>query len=289
MTDKIANPWEGVQDCSPTILPYHKPTGDYTTSLLTGAGVTNNSWSPVIRALNKFNPKPIIDQDNMELFLTRYVYLMRFFTTDKASEYSHRIEFENLKNEIVSQLKEAEKTGEITCRDFMKIIWIDFILPSSLKFYFFTTNWDRVAWLYCRNLLQRISLEFSLPLFHIHGSIDDAATLYLPSEAASEVYRTEKQEQKLGGMIPHGIKILENTDHLIIYGLSLSALDAELAQVVSTGVGEDSIVSKITIIDINPTPVLRRLQMLCSRNVEFVTINPHKYTPKYEPSVYNRF
>lgn len=260
---------------------------------MTGAGVNENSWDPVVRALNKTSDT-IINKNNAELCLTRHVYMMRIFKTLEEPDYSpykdqhYDPTFIKTKQEISKHLIEAENSGEIKCRDFMKYIWIDLILPYSIKFHFYTTNWDRVAESYSLNLLKKISPCVTLPAFHIHGDVSDPSTLYLPSEEANEIYRTDDENQLLHNNIVYGYDMLLKTDHLIIYGLSLSALDAELAQGISCGLCGDSKVSKITIVDTAPTLVLERVKMLCNRNIQYEVINPLKYTPKHPPEAYKQ-
>jgi hypothetical protein len=76
----------------------------------------------------------------------------------------------------------------------------------------------------------------TLKCFHIHGSVEFPEHLYLPSETTQENYRSNAENKDFGLNHFKTIQFLEQANQILIYGLSLDPLDAELSQVLS-GIG----------------------------------------------------
>lgn len=232
---------------------------------MVGAGAVENSWAPVLRALQKHARTPITP-DNANLFLTRIVYQMRFFTRFPdppdspyaVQDFSEK--FRTIKQDITSELLAAEKSGELKLRNAMPFIIDKFIAPKADGFMFLTTNWDRVAERDTERLLNEIQPAV-VKAFHIHGAVDEPDTLYLPSEEAYEIYRTDEQNNQLGGIHVGMMDALGSVKNLILYGLSLSPLDAELAQYLSSGLRSD-VLENVTIVAPDYMTIADRLRMI---------------------------
>lgn len=113
----------------------------------------------------------------------------------------------------------------------------------------FTTNWDR-------SLRDLVGAD-GPTVFPLHGQVGEG--LYLPSEIAGEVYRPLPDRLQLvqtHRTLHHWMKLC---DHLIIYGLSLSPLDAELALLIKAHAVHLGIA---TIVDPRPEYVAARLRAL---------------------------
>tara|TARA_R110000772_G_scaffold223546_1_gene334090 strand:- start:9348 stop:10139 length:792 start_codon:yes stop_codon:yes gene_type:complete len=235
------------------------------TALFVGAGAVENSWAPVLRALNK-HARVEISDSNANLYLTRIVYLMRFFKRNpdalgspSADEYFGEV-FGPIKKSIGEELRKAEDSGELRLRDAMPFIYRRFIEPAGEGFRLITTNWDRVV----ERGLEKLMVDAppgTLQSFHIHGSVDDHDGLYLPSEEAYEIYRSDKQNAILHGMHVRLLDALESVENLVIYGLSLSPLDPELTQYMASGLMGD-VLKRVTIVDRDYSTIASRLRML---------------------------
>ncbi len=244
----------------------HAPTRSFqSTALIVGAGAVENSWTPVCRALNRHSEVPI-DLDNANLFLTRTVYRMRYFSRrsdppdSPYADQDFRATFRAIKQSIAEELLAAEESGELRLKNAMPFILDRLISPKTDGFMFITTNWDRVAERQTEKLLNETQPARVAPV-HIHGSIDDHEGLYLPSEVADECYRTEAHNQRLGGRHLGLMDALESVRNLVLYGLSLSPLDAELAQFMASGLRAD-VLEDIKIVAPDHQAIASRLRML---------------------------
>jgi len=70
---------------------------------------------------------------------------------------------------------------------------------------------------------------------HIHGVVDEHSCIYLPSETSYEAHRSDEANQRIGKFTGTAWHVIQATRRLCIYGLSLSALDAELSWIVRVG------------------------------------------------------
>jgi hypothetical protein len=248
------------------------------TALFVGTGAVENSWAPVLRALNKHS-RVEINHDNADLYLTRLVYMMRFFTRHpdppdsplKNQDFGEV--FRSIKVSIANELREAEESGELKLRDAMPFIHQRFIKPTGGRFMFITTNWDRVAERQTEQLMQDAPPGTVRP-FHIHGSVDDHDGLYLPSEEAYEIYRSDERNASFGGMHVGLMDALDSVENLILYGLSLSPLDPELGQYMASGLNE-KVLKRVTIVDPDYKKIASRLRMLLrDPGVEISGVDP---------------
>ena len=210
------------------------------TALIVGAGAVENAWAPVVRAIQPYYEVPLTP-DGANCVLARLVYLLRWYASID-SEFAKR-ELTRLKQfraqiqrALCMELRKSQRLKEINVRKEFATIVMNLLIQDDrrLALMLITTNWDTVVATALSDILN-ITMRGTLRPLHIHGSIDDEQTLYLPTEMTKEPYRTREEEQKIGGLHGSIWRGLEDAHRVILYGLSLSPLDAELGQTLAAG------------------------------------------------------
>jgi hypothetical protein len=238
-------------------------------ALIAGAGAVSGAWSPVLRALQRFVDFPLTI-DGANSFLARQVYLARWFSSDHYNAHpnslyraAHLERMRDVKEAIADELILAESQGEITHREALERILKELILPCSTSVMFVTTNWDSVLPQAINEIL-RPDWDFEFLPQYIHGSAADPSTLYLPSEVTQERYRTRAEDQKIG--TTHGTvwKNLELAHRVILYGLSIDPLDAELGQTLAAGWSNPNL-ETVLVVDPMHSVVAHRVNLLLDR------------------------
>lgn len=252
-----------------------------TSALIAGAGAVEHAWNPVLRALQRFVRVPLtIDGGNS--FLARIVYLARWFSSPFYDSQTHSHyrdaalkQLRDVKQAIAEELISAELAGEITHRTSLKPILDQLMLSSGAKIMFVTTNWDTVVPKAICEIL-RPDWNFVLQPVHIHGSAADPNTLYLPSEVTQERYRQREEDLKIGTI--HGTvwKNLELAQRVILYGISIDPLDAELGQTLAAGWSNRNL-ETIFIVNPNHSLVAHRVNLLLDprHRVRVIGLNPN--------------
>ncbi len=251
------------------------------TALFVGAGAVERAWDPIVSALQHFSPI-VINADQASCMLTRSVFLSRFFASYAGPDgvnVSYDL-LEKQKFRIAEELKLAEKSGLIRARSDIEWVVNHLLLPRSPVFYVVSTNWDCTVDIAIQNILS-VQVGTETKVFHLHGSYIDPASLYLPSEISSEPYRDEFQTQKIGGMHVGLMGALSDLEHLVIYGLSLDPLDAELNQTLAAVI-DSAAIKTIEIVDLEPEKVADRIVLLMKNptlpNIKYIKpINIRKH------------
>jgi hypothetical protein len=216
--------------------------------LIVGAGAVQHAWSPVIRAIQP-DVNFLIDGDSANSFFARLIYLLRWWYSFPDEEHTRTIQKQHLdylnllKSRIAQELSDARNSGELAVRPQLYDVIDHLLVPDGNKnanFMLVNTNWDTVADEATRSHLIKTHDGELYPL-HIHGSVDDHRLLYLPSELTREPYRTPGEEQQVGGIHNSIMRGLEDASRVVIYGLSLSPLDAELLQTLAAGFSNDNL------------------------------------------------
>lgn len=236
-------------------------------ALIVGAGAVENGWNPVLRALREQFPMDLT-ADGANTHLARAVYLLRWWSTDQTEHgkkcFAETLNYFNkTKATIVSELQLSQKTGEIRARAALSTILDKFIVPNPGRFILLSTNWDHVVETAVHKHLDP-HFRCSINTIHIHGSIDDQSTMYFPTEVTKEPYRSPKEEIAIGTVHGTAWRTLETATKAIIYGLSLSPLDAELCQILACGFASNKL-KEILIINPHPTDVAHRVNVLLDR------------------------
>jgi hypothetical protein len=155
---------------------------------------------------------------------------------DEAKQYleGYKAALIEIRTAIRREIKKSQAEGEVKVRPEFERIVDTLLMPHSQSFMLVTTNWDTVVPDALRNHLNRTMDGFLLPL-PIHGSIKRQDTLYLPTEVTREPYRSADKDSWLGGLNTAIMQGLKAAQRCVIYGLSLSPLDAELGQTLAAG------------------------------------------------------
>ena len=134
-----------------------------------------------------------------------------------------------------------------------------------------STNWDTII----DEAICTIPEFKNIKCLHVHGSCKDPTTLYLPTEICSEKYRTQREEFTLGRRHGAAMTGLKNVQVIILHGLSISPLDAELLQIIGSGM-DSNILETIKIIDLYPKVVAEKINVLLGHSTN---IKIEGYTP----------
>lgn len=233
-------------------------------ALIYGAGAVENAWNPVLRALNGYLDFPL-SPDGANLYLARLVYLLRWNASlnneHGRAELSKYIDFLNIaKIKIAQELRLSQKKGEIRHRPALENLLWKFIIPTHEGILFVSTNWDTVIESQIKKILIK-DFKLKMNTVHIHGSTENANRMYLPSELVREPYRKKSDEVWLGQQHGKTWRALENCRKVIIYGLSLDPLDAELGMVLAAGLC-NPMLNEILIVDPNHSMVAHRVNVL---------------------------
>jgi hypothetical protein len=209
-------------------------------ALIVGAGAVNNAWEPVRRALRPFVGDDLTS-DMANAHLTRLVYLMRWFNSGRVTgEHSANAKdhcanlYSQVCAEIRSELIASEKSKELTTRPELSAVMDRFVLPGLRDLMVVNTNWDTIADKAVERHLLRTH-DGVLSALHVHGCASLDEPLFLPSEITQEPYRSAAEDMAIGTMHGSIMSGVEKADRVVIYGLSLDPLDAELSQILESG------------------------------------------------------
>lgn len=247
-----------------------------------GAGAVENSWDPVVRAINKaFDIQT--DAEGANFLFARHICVLKFYA--KVGSKGHYPEVYEmmksnisiLKNTICNELKIAQESGEIKPRKNFNAIVNKFVTPKPTdKAWLVSTNWDEVIDMEINKLYRSNNPDINfVTSFHIHGCISSPDQIYLPSEVTHEIYRMDEDKRKLGLNHSDFMHMIQYCNRTVLYGLSLDPLDAELSQ--SLAAGWDSPNNQeIIIIDPNHGKVAKRVKLLLEKkhNVKVIGYHP---------------
>lgn len=256
-----------------------------TVVLIVGAGAVENAWLPIYKSFQKVFNSSINDADSANFQITRLVYLMRFYsaakfadTTKDALEYTKR-KVTELKHEIVKQLNLAQQKQELKVRSHFEALLMNFIFKDEIKFAVISTNWDTVVNEAINQFANKIEHRKTINTFHLHGSIEKPDSLYLPSEIACENYRNVEEDMEHGVNQAILLSILKKANQIILYGISLDPLDAELNQTIFTSL-KNTDLKEILVINPDHKKVSNRVKLLLqetNRDIKISCYNPSRY------------
>lgn len=247
------------------------------TALIVGAGAVENAWRPVLRALGPLYDFPLTE-DGANCLLARVVYLLRWYSYDnsetgKVALAGLKKSLGEIKSAICTEIDKSEKKEELRVRKEFSSIVDEMLVKHSTTFMLVTTNWDNVVDRALSRHLGRTMNAVVRPL-HIHGSTDSSDILYLPTEMTKEPYRANEEEQRIGGIHGSIWRGLENAHRVVIYGLSLSPLDAELGQTLAAGWSNNNL-REISIVSPAHGVVAQRVNLLLDPRRK-VTVRGHE-------------
>lgn len=237
-------------------------------AIITGAGAVENAWAPILSTFRMLLPCDV-DEDVANCLFAKYIYLLRAYSkfSDEKSIENLKIEIEQiktLKDFICDRIKHDQKLGILKARKEFKTILIKFVFtdPNS-TFGLVSTNWDTTIDREADEIVRKIYTDVgSSKCFHIHGSVDFPDHVYLPSETSLENYRTDEENKRHGLNHYLTLKFLQQANRIILYGLSLDPLDAELSQILNSTFTTNSNLQEIIIINPDYKKVRNRVSFL---------------------------
>ena len=235
-------------------------------AILVGAGAVENAWEPVLKSF-----RPMIghetDADTANCLFAKSICAMRLYSKSPKGIVQLKEEQElvkSMKDVICDSLQLAQKGGELKPRKEFTAILDKFVLsnPNNL-FGIVSTNWDTVIDAEADNWVKEkyYGLE-SANVFHIHGSIDAHESIYLPSEISMENYRSEEENYNLGYSHFAMSEFLREAYAIILYGLSLDPLDAELSLLLNGAFTQSKTLREIIIINPHYQLIRKRVKIL---------------------------
>lgn len=237
-------------------------------AIIVGAGAVENAWNPILDAF-KLILRCEVDVDGANFLFAKYIYLLRVYSKfkDSLSIKNLNIEIEQLntlKEVICNQIKQAQKKGIIKPRkEFVKILNKFVFSDMSNMFGIISTNWDTVIDEKVDEIVKIIYDNIdSAKCFHLHGTILSPTSLYLPSEIVQENYRLDKENDEFG--INHRLTLdfLKQANQIILYGISLDPLDAELSQVLNSAFTTSDNLKEIIIVNPDYNKIRNRIKFL---------------------------
>jgi len=234
-------------------------------AIIVGAGAVENAWNPILDAF-RMAFRTEVDIDAANCIFARHVYLLRFYSKfpnpSGFDTLKTQIEAVNLLKEIVcNQLDNAQNAGILKPRKEFADILKRFAFNNM--FGFVSTNWDTVIDREADRLVKQVYKDIdSAKCFNIHGSIETPNDLYLPSETAQENYRTDAENEEFGLNHYLTIQFLKKAHQILLYGLSLDPLDAELSQLLNSVFSKSEVLKEVIIINPDYAKVRNRLTLL---------------------------
>ena len=195
--------------------------------LLVGCGAVKEAWAPVCRALKRDVSRDMPmwpDLANQEM--ARVVHLLRFFgpngkVKQSADFDSLREAHAQLRKAICEELQSAHLEPQ---RELDHVVAA--FVPLAADFVVLNANWDDAVDKRVKRLHGRTRVK------HIHGTMEDSNTLYLPTEISVDAFRSDAEKRALSIESRDAIRELEDATQVVVYGLSLSPLDAELCNII---------------------------------------------------------
>jgi hypothetical protein len=238
--------------------------------LFAGAGAVERSWEPVRRALRKTFPA-LLTADNAAFAVAHLVYQLRLACSRPAAEDpAHALgeqlrgRLERVRREIAGELRRAQDAGELRTHVSFDRVVERLALAEDAAFTLITTNWDEVVDRRVRELCGPIRAK-QLSIHHLHGRLSEPDSLYLPSEMRCEPYRDQAEARALDALHTAAMRDLERADRMIVYGVSLSPLDVELAFAIGE-VCRRGTLADIHVIDRDACAVAERLSITLGRS-----------------------
>ena len=259
---------------------FEKHWEGYTTTLLTGSGAVENSWKPIITAISKIYGFKNLDGDTVNcLFASLVQELRRIIRSNSPGMQQYKKPYlqalEVIRNEISNQIKQSQINNELKPKVEFYEIFEKFLLPDTEVLTCVSTNWDSVIDTALKNLCTKNKPKLFGPI-HVHGHFNDPKHLYLPTEITEEPYRSEKEIGEIEFYHLVTQKNMLASDRLVIYGLSLSPLDAELSSAFLVPLNFAKNLKKIIIIDPDHSKVANRLRVNVTKRNDLVV---HGYRP----------
>ncbi len=235
-------------------------------AMLVGAGAIENAWEPILTIFKQMSDSET-DADSANFIIAKSICALRLYSKLPTGEKQLKEELESvklMKELICDLLNHAQQKGILKPRKEFETILNKFVFdnPNNL-FGFVSTNWDTVIDEEAQRLVkQKYSDIEHVKVFHIHGSIEEHQHLYLPTETSQENYRTNEENEKLGLNHFSTLKFLKEANRIILYGISLDPLDAELNLLLNAAFTNSSSINEVIIINPDYAKIRKRVKLL---------------------------
>lgn len=235
-------------------------------AILVGAGAVENAWEPILTIFKQMSDSET-DADSANFLIAKSICALRLYSKLPTGEKQLKEELESVKlmKELICEfLKLAQHKGILKPRKEFETILNKFVFdnPNNL-FGFVSTNWDTVIDEEAERLVkQKYSDIEHVKVFHIHGSIEEHQHLYLPTETSQENYRTADENKKLGLKHFSTLTFLKEANRIILYGISLDPLDAELNLLLSAALKNNDDLKEVIIVNPDWQKIRKRVKLL---------------------------
>ncbi len=254
------------------------------TLIIVGAGAVENAWSPILCAFKKVMDNDV-DIYGANTLFANYIYLLRAYSkipVDKA-KMALKVTLKDtltLKRAICEEISVAQESGLLKPRkEFVEILRKVVSEPNS-GIALISTNWDNVIDLKVAEFFRQMELNTDIRCVHIHGSFEYAEHLYLPSETTQENYRTNEENKNFGLNHLISINLLASASRIILYGISLDPLDAELCQNLCSAILTNNRLKEIVIINPKFKKIKSRIMAIniLKRDIKIRCLKPEDIT-----------
>lgn len=222
-------------------------------AILVGAGAVENAWEPVLNCFRPINGHET-DADTANFLFAKSICAMRLYSKSLKGAKQLKDEkklVDSMKDAICDSIKLAQKSGMLKPRKEFRALLDKFVLsnPKNL-FGFVSTNWDTVIDAEADRWVKEKYYDIeNAKVFHIHGSIAAYESLYLPSETSMENYRSDEENDTLSYNHFTTYDFLKEANRILLYGLSLDPLDAELSLLLNGAFKQSKTLKEIIIIN----------------------------------------
>ena len=242
------------------------------TIVFIGTGAVQGSWDPVIRAMQGAGFPDVVTPGGANFAMARLIYIGRELWRNGEGRRARKLrkkfraKLKELKHSIAAALKAASEAREISVREeFARVLEVVFC--DAERAAVVTTNWDRTVEQEVARLQPNIGFRY------LHGRCEAPEGLYLPTEVVTEPYRKEGARRLLRHRRAEVVCGMQQVSKVVLYGLALSPLDAELGQVLASAMNGSN-VQRIQIVDPDYASIAERVAGLTdaanARRVEIV-------------------
>jgi hypothetical protein len=208
--------------------------------LLVGAGAVCNAWDPVRAALRGAACEDVCSDEGANFALARLVNAAReieliVLDSPRRRRSAQRRVALKSRGQIRERLRETKRkiasaleNQPLTPRAEFPAV-LEAVRREGSALHVVTTNWDSAV-------ERSVDQHGGATSFdYLHGTSRSANGLYLPSEVAEERYRSRRERRGALRARGRATRLVGQATCVALYGLSVSALDAELGQVLASG------------------------------------------------------
>lgn len=250
--------------------------GEAEAVVLVGAGAVANSWKPVLDALG--NRLPDRNADAANVYFATLVHRLRWLKAmtlkfEIADKY--RITYDRAFDEALQEYSEVTTAiaAAIQGWDGNKLrpeakIIRERLLYREYPFAVVTTNWDFST----QEFLEGEYHDRCTGIDYLHGTY--SVGLYLPGEVIDEPYRGPDNRSEFFTSAYGTVHLLRDASRLIVYGLRVSPLDAELGFLLQAAARQrKSPFGEVVVVDPDHQAVIRNLRVHL-RDQNYIGVDP---------------